>query len=70
MAIHSYSQYFEIINKAFKVYGMWNIINSFDKNKTIAKKLEDYKTKKPKQDGKLHWTIKAIYPELIEDEYF
>ncbi|MHB0756927.1 DUF6035 family protein [Polaribacter sp. M15] len=70
MAINSYSQHFEIINKAFKEYGMWNIINSFDKNKTIAKKLEDYKIKKPKQDGKLHWTIKAIYPELIEDEYF
>lgn len=70
MAINSYSQHFEIINKAFKEYGMWNIINSFDKKKTIAKKLNDYKIKKPKQDGKLHWTIKAIYPELIEDEYF
>ena len=70
MAINSYSQYFEIIDNAYTEFGIWNIIKSLDTKGTIKKKLENYKKEKPKQDKKLHWTIKALYPELIEDNYF
>ncbi|NJK93672.1 MAG: hypothetical protein HC905_00975 [Bacteroidales bacterium] len=48
-AIHSYKEYWEYIEIAFKQYGIWEKLISLDKNGTFQKKLNIYYSEKPLQ---------------------
>jgi hypothetical protein len=65
-AIHSYSEYWEYIELAFKHYGVWNKLIALDKNGTFRKKLLKFNQTVPIQNYDCDKLFRYLYPELSE----
>ena len=65
-AIHSYRQYWEYIELAFKHYGIWDKLIKSDTNRTFRKKLREYYDNNPKQNFDCDKLFKFLYPALCE----
>lgn len=67
-AIHSYTNYWSYIEKAFKNYGIWEKLMLLDKKKTFQKKLAKFHATNPKQNVDCIPLLNALYPELKKEE--
>ncbi len=67
-AIHSYTDYWSYIEKAFKNYGIWEKLMLLDKKKTFQKKLAKFHATSPKQNVDCIPLLNALYPELKKEE--
>jgi len=63
-AIHSYSEYWEYIELAFKRYGLWEKLIHLDTKLTFQKKVEQFYSKIPKQKYDFDEVFNDLYPEL------
>ena len=63
-AVHSYKDYWEYIEIAFKYYGIWDKLISLDKKGTFQKKLKKYYDEEPLQNYDSDRLFKELYPEL------
>lgn len=64
-AIHSYSQYWEYIEIAFKQYGIWDKLIELDKKGTFQNKLYEFYQKEPSQSFDCDELFVFLYPELL-----
>ncbi|WP_449257569.1 DUF7829 domain-containing protein [Croceitalea marina] len=67
-AIHSYTDYWSYIEKAFKNYGIWEKLMLLDKKKTFHKKLAKFHATNPKQKVDCIPLLNVLYPELKKEE--
>ena len=63
-AVHSYKEYWEYIEIAFRHYGIWDKLISLDKNGTFRKKLEKFYEEQPNQNYDCDRLFIELYPEL------
>ena len=63
-AIHSYSEYWEYIELAFKRYGLWEKLIQLDSKSTFQKKVEQFYSKIPRQKYDFDEVFNDLYPEL------
>lgn len=69
-AIHSYKQYWDYIEIAFRHYGIWSKLIQLDKTGSFQKKLENYNLLQPSQNYDCDRLFKTLYPELSNEEFF
>jgi competence CoiA-like predicted nuclease len=63
-AIHSYKEYWDYIEIAFKHFGIWDKLISLDKKGTFGKKLEKYYSEKPSQNFDCDRLFRVLYPDF------
>ena len=63
-AMHSYKEYWEYIELAFRHYGIWNKLIDLDKKASFRKKLEEYSNAEPNQNFECDELFRYLYPEL------
>jgi len=63
-AVHSYKEYWDYIEIAFKYFGIWDKLISLDKNGTFQKKLEKYYLEQPLQNYDCDRLFIELYPEF------
>jgi competence CoiA-like predicted nuclease len=63
-AIHSYKEYWDYIEIAFKHYGIWDKLIELDKKGTFNKKLTIFYNERPKAKFDCDLLFKILYPEL------
>lgn len=63
-AIHSYCEYWEYIELAFKHYGVWDKLIDLDKKGSFRKKLQQYHQAQPDQNFECDELFRYLYPEL------
>ena len=65
-AIHSYKEYWEYIEVAFKHYGIWEKLIKLDRNATFQKKLNTFYETRPDKKYDCDRLFFELYPELFE----
>ncbi len=65
-AIHSYKEYWDYIEIAFRHYGIWSKLIRLDRNGTFQKKLDHYYQTQPPQNYDCDRLFQVLYPELIQ----
>ena len=65
-AIHSYKEYWDYIEIAFRHFGIWEKLIQLDRKGTFQKKLRQYYDEKPAQNYDCDPLFFELYPELIE----
>ncbi|MDO6803998.1 DUF6035 family protein [Wenyingzhuangia sp. 1_MG-2023] len=68
-AVHSYKEYWEYIEIAFKHYGIWDKIIELDKKGTFNKKVTAFYEERPKAKFDCDLLFTILYPELNNDNY-
>jgi len=63
-AVHSYKEYWDYIEIAFRHNGTWDKLISLDKKGTFQKKLEKYYSEHPLQNYDCDILFKELYPEF------
>jgi hypothetical protein len=63
-AVHSYKEYWDYIEIAFKHFGIWDKLISLDKNGTFQKKLAKFYSEQPSQNYDCDRLFRELYPEL------
>lgn len=63
-AVHSYKEYWDYIEIAFKHFGIWDKLISLDKKGTFQKKLEKFYSEQPLQNYDCDRLFRELYPEL------
>jgi hypothetical protein len=63
-AIHSYKEYWDYIEIAFKHYGVWNKLIELDKKGTFTKKVTAFYEERPKSKFDCDLLFQILYPEL------
>lgn len=66
-AIDSYSEYWNHIESAFKIYGIWNELIKKDSKGTFKKKLEAHHLTSPNYKRNYDLLLSFLYPEAVED---
>lgn len=59
-AILKHKQFYVYIERAFKRYGLWEIIEAHDKNKSFQKQIQKLQAQPPEQD------VSPVYPLMYE----
>lgn len=63
-AIQNYAECWELIERAFKKFNLWEKLISIDKKGTFRKKVQDFYSTKPKQDQQFDKVFRDLYPEV------
>lgn len=67
-AIHSYNEYWDYIEIAFRKYGIWDKLIELDKNGTFQKKLGEFYQLQREPNFDCDRLFKSLYPELVESK--
>ncbi|MCK7590472.1 competence protein CoiA [Subsaxibacter sp. CAU 1640] len=68
-AVHSYKEYWDYIELAFKHYNIWNKLIELDKKGTFRKKVTAFYKERPHAKYDCDLLIKILYPELHDENY-
>lgn len=68
-AVHSYKEYWDYIEIAFKHYGIWDKLIELDKKGTFNKKVTAFYEERPKAKFDCDFLFQILYPELNNENY-
>lgn len=68
-AVHSYKEYWDYIEIAFKHYGIWDKLIELDKKGTFNKKVTEFYKERPKAKFDCDLLFQILYPELNNESY-